>query len=217
MAGTKPFQVSGVCGSTASNVFKVHFTRPLSAIPQIRAYDCNAVFPNTDNTTTAAFDIFIGSAGNGNKSMLHFLDTTRGGPPTLGWRTNSISGAGVATCLMKGDSSYLQFRYSTASVAVAGASLKWNALVYVPSDVVPNMTKLHNVSIRFQFTSTTPTVSFYGNSIRDNGTELAPAWATIVTDTSGIKFTSASGTYTSLLANIPLSGEEATEKAWATT
>lgn len=212
-----PFKVHGACTSTAQYVFKVSFSQPLSSVPNLRAYDNAASYPNTDSTTTTVFRIFVGSTGNSNKPMLHFLDTTRSGPSATNWYTASTIGAGVATCLMKGDTSYLQFRYSTASIALANPSVYWNSLVRVPYDVYPTMNKHHNVVIRYTFTSTAPTVSFWANNTHAGGTGDVPVWGSIQTDVSGVRFGSSTATNLSILGEIPLTGQQVTKTAWVTT
>ena len=210
---TYPFLVSGACASVAQNVFKVRFSQPLSSVPNLRAYDNANVFPATGAGTATTYTIFQGSAGNSNKSMLYFADTTRGGPAASTWWVGAVDSGALATIRMLGDVAYLQFRYSAASM-VANASLNWNALVETPADVNPTMSRLHDIVCRYSFTSTIPTVLFFANNEHAGGTEAVPVWGTITTDSQGVRFSSAAGTNTSMLANIPLAGVEITKKAW---
>ena len=215
---TYPFKVSGACASIAKNVFKVRFSQPLSSVPSLRAYDNDQTFPNTGALTSNAFVIFAGSTGNSNESMLIMVDTTRGRGTGSQWFTGAQTGAGgFATVRMFGDTTYLQFRYSSASM-IANASLFWNALLEVPSDVNPTMSRLHDVTTRYTFTSTIPVVEFFANNADEDagggGTDETPAWGTITTDSEGVRFGSTLATRTSVLANIPLSGLEITRTAW---
>ncbi|MCK9369435.1 hypothetical protein M0R04_05815 [Candidatus Dojkabacteria bacterium] len=215
---TYPFKVNGACVSTDKNVFKVKFSERLSSLPQLRAYDNNADYPNSDTTVATTFRIFQGSAANNNRPMLYFIDTARVGPSSSSWYAEATYAAGVATCMMCGDASYLTPRYSIASM-VANASITWNALLRVPCDVNPTMTKLHNIVCRYTFTSTIPVVNFYANNKHEGGTNGVPVWGTITDGSVGIRFGSAAATHTSILANIPLitvASLENTETAWVT-
>jgi len=211
---TYPFKVH--CNGTTKNAFKATFSEELSAAPQIRIYDNSATYPSTDSSTSTSFRIFKGSTVNSNLPMVHFVDTSGGPPSTVGWHTQSTYAAGVATCIMAGDASYLTFRVSGAQLN-AGGSVHWNAVVKTPSDVYPTLSKLHNVVLRYQYTGDSPTVTFYANNEHEGGTGLSPVWGTITADSHGVKFGSATATNTSILANIPLTGQEVTTTAWVTT
>ena len=213
---TYPFKVSGACASVAKRVFKVKFSQPLSSVPNLRCYDNSNTFPATDSSTATTFTIFKGSSANSNKPMIIFIDTTRSGPAASTWYSSATIGSAKATVRMAGDASYLQFRYSSASM-VANASLTWNGLVETPCDVNPTMTRLHNVVVRYTFTSTIPVVQFFANNQHEGGTEAVPVWGTITSDSQGIRFGSASATNSSILANIPLgatASTEITKTAW---
>lgn len=214
-----PKKVFGALPSTSQNVFKVKFSQPLSSVPSLRAFDNDQTFPDTGNLTTAAYSIF--TAGSMSRSMLRCVDTTRAGPNSTGWYLSPSATTGaVATVQMKGNTDYLQFRYTAASM-VAGASLLWSGLLLVPDSVNPTFSRLHDLAVRYTFTSTIPVVVFYANSETGGGTNATPVWATVGTASgatlSGIRFGSATATNTNILANIPLSGVEVTKTAWIAT
>lgn len=210
-----PFKINGACASTQKNVRRIRFTRPLSSVPTVRAYDNAAVYPTTDGTTTTAFRIFQGTSVNGNQSMLIYLDTKHSGPPDPSWWT-SASSSSSSTVLMEGNNAFLTFRYSASSM-VAGATLTMNAIMVVPSDINPTADMLHNVVCRYTFTGSIPTIQFTANNEHAGGTDASPAWGTITTDTHGIKFASGSATNSAILATIPLTGTLHTKTAWVTT
>jgi len=214
-----PKKIFGALPSTTKNVFKVKFSQPLSSVPSLRGFDNDQTFPNTGNLTTAAYSIF--TAGSLGKSMLRCVDTTRAGSNASNWYKSPQATTGAAaTVQMKGNTDYLQFRYSAASM-VANASLTWNSVLLVPSSVNPTFSRLHSLAVRYTFTSTIPVVVFYGNNFSGGGTDAVPVWATVGTAVgatlSGIRFGSATATNTSILANIPLSGVEVTKTAWIAT
>lgn len=216
---TYPFLVSGAGPTIAKNVFKVKFSESLSSLPNIRAYDNNQTFPNTGNLTTVAFGIFTGNYSNDSKPMLHFLDTSRQASSATNWYTTSTIKAGAATCMMKGNISYLTPRYSAASM-VANASLTWNALIKTPYGCYPTIGRLHDVVVRFTFVGNTPSVTFYANNKHAGGTDASPAWGTITPDTNGVRFGSSTATNSSIIANIPLVASasfEVTTTAWIAT
>jgi hypothetical protein len=210
-----PFKVSGACASVAKNVRRIEFSRPLSSVPNVRAYDNAATYPTTDSTTTSAFRIFAGTAVNSNTSMLIYLDTKQGGPAASTWWTGATSSSS-STVQMEGDTAFLTFRYSASSM-VAGATLTMNAIMVIPSDINPTADMLHNVVCRYTFTGSIPTVQFHANNETAGGTEATPVWGTITTDTHGIKFASGIATLSSIVATIPLTGTLHTKSMFVTT
>jgi len=123
------YRISGACASSSRNVFKIKFSEALSSVPFVKAYDTRpleANFYEAGTSTLSKYDIFKGTVGNGYRPMLNAIDTTRGAPSSQ-WYTTSTIGLGIATCLLDGVDSYLQFRYSLASLT-AGASLTFNCI-----------------------------------------------------------------------------------------
>lgn len=215
---TYPFKIANCGPFNAKKIFKVKFSQPLSSVPELRCYDNSQTYPNTGELTTSSYIVFAGSTANGNKPMLMMVDTTRVSPGVTSWYTQATIGAGVATCMMKGDTSYLKFRYSSASM-VANASLTWNALMKVPHDVNPTMTRQHDVTVRYTYTSTIPNVEFFANNQHAGGNDSVAVWGTITPDSQGVRFGSSTATNTSILANIPLAvlaSWEVTYSGWVT-
>lgn len=215
---TYPFKVCGTGSKRLRNVFRVKFSQPLSSVPYLKCYDNAAAFPNTDSSTSTLYKIFKGSTGNEEKPMLAYHSTCRGSTYADDWYSLATISAGTFIALMSGDASYLKFDYSVASIDVAlGTCLYWHAQMSVPYDVNPTFTKHHNVCFVYTFTSTIPTIWFHANNYHEGGTDGSPVWGTITTDTNGVRFGSSTATNTSILANIPISGEEKTETAWIST
>lgn len=219
---TYPFKVSGACRSTDNNVYRVKFSQPISSVPELRCYDNANTFPVVGASTATTFTIFQGSAAmiaNANgKGMLIFLDTRRAGPAASNWyAAPEITGA-KATVRMCGDKAYLKFRYSaTAASLVANSYFTWNSIMEVPCDVNPTMSRLHDVVVRYTFTSTIPAVSFHANNLHAGGSNAVPAWGTITPSSQGVRFGAVTATNTSILANIPLAATaslEVTRTGW---
>jgi len=218
---TYPFKVSGACRSTDNNVFRVKFSQPISSVPELRCYDNSNTFPVIGNSTATTFTIFQGSGANAGKSMLIFLDTRRAGPAASNWYASPEVLGAKATIRMCGDKAYLKFRYSsTAASLVANTYFTWNAIMEVPCDVNPTLTRLHDVVVRYTFTSTIPVVSFHANNLHAGGSNAVPCWGTVTPSTHGIRFGAVTATNTSILANIPLGATaslEVTRTAWVAT
>lgn len=210
------FPVIGACASVAKNVFKVKFTQALSAVPYITSYGSSTAFPLTGVSTATTTPIFTGNYSNSNKPIIHAIDTTREGPPSSSWYLASTIMAGAATCMLKGDASYLQFRYSVGSLT-ANASLTYNTLLKIPYGCYPTMDFQHDMVVWFTYTGPAPNVQFYANNGHLGGTESAPQWTEIVSGSQGAIYGNAVATNWSVYVNIPLvstASFEVTKTIW---
>lgn len=209
------FSVKGAGSKISKNVFKFKFTEALSSIPVLKAYDASTAFPITDSITSVSNDIFVGTVGNGLQPMLAAVDTCRVATPVTNWFAQAVYGVAVATCLLRGDDSYLQFRYSLASLT-ANASVTFNLQAKIPSDATTELNMRHDYVFGFTYTGPAPNITMYANSETAGGTEATPVWVAVVQNTYGIRLARADSTELDMRADIPPSGQKKTEKAWVT-
>lgn len=204
-------RVAGYGSTVAKNVFKVTFVYPLSSKVHYEAYDNAQTFPQTDTLTTTGNDVF--GLGAGEYPMIALRDTTNG---TAGAGTNwfpASPNANTATInFLKGLVYYVTQQGATLSSA--GGSITFNMQASIPASAQTDSSMQADIVVRYTFTSTTPNVTWWFNSVSDSGTMYVPVWATMIPDSHGIYHTKIGLTVAPYLANIPETGQEKTLNAW---
>ena len=184
-----PLKVTGAGNQNARNVFRVVFSQALSTAPQLEAWDNILDFPSrTSPGSSAAKEVFTGTAGNGNIPMLYAVDTSSAEPGD-DWKPAAATAGSANPNRLEGSTSYV-----TATVTPgAGESMYFNLGIEVPYDAsVPSTSSLaHVVQIRYRYSGTTPVVSFYANE----GTEASPTWTQLTPGTHGIRYCNAGTTW----------------------
>lgn len=158
-----PFQPVGIGQNAAKNVFKVTFSQDLSTIPKLKAFD-------DYNMDSVANTLFVGTAANGYKSLIGGIGCTVA-PSASWWPSTEIEGVAVdGASLLNGNSGFCLLASSTPE---ADDSVYFNLDYNIPYDLEPSDNTNHVVGIEYQYTGTTPTVTWYGN---DGGSEGSPSW-----------------------------------------
>lgn len=196
---------------TYQEVFKVHFNHPLSSRVTIECYDNNSTYPNTSNLTTTNNDVFGLSANE--KSMIAMHENSVSGPAATNWFPTDYWSNNGSVNLMKGSTYYITQQSGTLSSA-GGGSILFNIQLKIPASTQTSSSMGFDILVRYTFTSTTPTVSWYANAAV---TQFTTRWAIVTPNTVGLLHTRA-GTSSSgpFRANIPVTGQEKTAEGWIT-
>jgi hypothetical protein len=199
-----PLKVTGAGNnSTAINCYKVSFTKALSSAPVYKAWDNSQTFPAKDDAgSTTDKQIFIGTAGNGNKPMLSLVDTSTSAPASA-WKPASATAGSANPNRLKGSVNYV----TATKTPAADEYITFNTCLEVPSDAsVPSTTSMNALlEITYTYTGDAPTVAWYANE----GTEGTPTWTQFTPGDHGIRFCNASadvGTSATWKLSLPTSG-----------
>ena len=157
--------------STAREVFYFLTTQTLSSLIKYEAYDNDQTFPTVDSVTTTVNNVLAGTAGNSNKSMVCLVDVTNAAPASA-WKPASATGGEANPNRLKGTVNYVE---QDGSALTAGTRAKFNMVVEVPSDATTVMDMGFDLTVRYTYTGSVPTVSFQYNS----GSEGTPGYTTI--------------------------------------
>jgi hypothetical protein len=199
------------------NVFKVSFNHPLSSKVRYECYDNDQTYPAVDDNNTAVAHNVFGVWGT-SLSMIALRDTTNGaGAATMNWFPAATAANTATINRMKGLTWYVTQQGATLSTSPG--SLYFNMQVEVPATSQTSWNMQFDLQLRYTFTSTTPTLTWYFNQVVGGtaGTGTVPVFATMPPGTWGIRHcragTAEAGPY---LANIPATGVELTEESWIT-
>jgi len=198
--------------SVARNVFgfKIGASDALSSLIKYECYDNDQTFPAVDTVMTTSNDIFVGTSGNSNKSMICLVDTSNAAP-TSAWKPASATAGEANPNRMKGQTNYVE---QDGSVLSNDGRATFNMVIEIPSDATTAMAMGFDLLVRYTYTqSSAPTVSFQINE----GTEGTPTWTTLTPGTHGIKHCRSGSSSSDCYANIPESSTEDTAEAWALT
>lgn len=206
---------SGEEGFAAQYVVAINFNHPLSSKVRLECYDNNQTFPAVDSATATSNDVFGLTSGYAT-TMIAMRDTTNGtaGAGTS-WFPTAYAASNTATInLMAGLAHYITQQGATLSTA-GGGTVYFNVWCNIPASTQTDDLMGFDISARYSFISTTPTVSWWFNNGENSGTEASPVWASIISGSWGIVHcksgTSAAGPF---LANIPETGAEKTVEGW---
>jgi hypothetical protein len=200
-------------GSTARNVFRLTFSQALSSPPLYKMWDSASVFPATGALVTTANTVFAGTAGNGNIPMISLVDTSSGSPAGS-WKPGSATAGSANPNRMMGSTNYVT---ATATPGAAG-SITWNEVLELPSDATTSSSMGVDLEITYQYTGTTPVLTWAVNDDGAGGTEGAPVWTTLTPGTHGLRHTKA-GTVSGgpYYLDIPPAGTIDSAMGWVTT
>ena len=204
MADSK--MVVGFGGSDDLNVFKFKATQALSADVRLEAWDNDLVFPLRDATgATTDHEIF-------DTPMIRGYMFTTGDTPAADWDETVTATTGAANPnLLKGEVNYCSKAAETDPDDGGDVdSVRFNLGVRVPSTAEPSDNFNFLIQIRYSFSGTTPTPTFWYNNETDGGTEAVPSWSAITPDTHGIKPMD-TGSTTPFTLTIPYSGNQDAE------
>ena len=204
-----PGRAVGGGSSLGKNVFKITFTRPLASKVTYEAYDNDQTFPDTDTQTTTDNDVF--GLGAGEDPMVALRDTTNGTSTGTSWFPDTAQSNTSTINFLKGTTYYVTQQGATVS---AGGSITFNMQCKVPASTQTDSTLGFNLTIRYSYISTTPTVNYYFNS-DDGGTDATPSWAELTPGTHGFVHTrlntATAGPY---YVDIPATGQTKTSSIW---
>lgn len=192
--------------STARNVLGVQFTvNGLAAPPVYEAYD-GGVFPVLGGLTTSLNTILVGTAGNGNESMLCLVDTSAGAPVSA-WKTAGQAGAS--------NPNRLRGQVSTVTAGIiptVGERITYNMAVEIPSDVTTLSSMTHDLVLRYAYTGVAPSLIWAFNE----GTEGVPVWTAYTPNTHGVRHTQSGSGTGQYNMPIPVVGTVDTAEGWIT-
>lgn len=177
-----PFQITGAGNQNKRYVFRVLFSEDLATAPSIEAWDNAETFPErTTDGATVANEVFTGTTANGEIPMLYAVSTTSESPGD-DWKPSTATAGAENPNRLMGDTSYV----TDPTTPSAGESIYFNLGIEVPYDAtVPSTESLaHTIQIRYRYSGTEPTVTFYGNE----GTETSPSWTEITPGTNGVRY-----------------------------
>lgn len=200
--------IMGYGGTASRYVMAVNFgASPLSSKVKYECYDNDkTTFPSIDTLLTTANDIFSLAS----QSMIYLHDTTSAGPGATTWAYSGPYAGGNTGSLnfMKGTTDFVTQQGATLS---SGGTIFYNMRCKVISTVQTSSDMGFDLLVRYTFTSTTPTVTFFANGITGSDFPTSPKWVLATPGTMGVVHcrigTTVAGPY---LANIPTSGNELT-------
>lgn len=197
--------------STARNVFRLTFSKSLALQPVWEAYD-GGTYPAQGILTSTDNDVFVGTAGNGNKPMLGLVATSLAAP-TASWLPAAPVLGGAVANRLKGQNNWV----IDPTIPTAGTSITFNMVLEVPSDASPSATMGADLLSRFTYSGAAPSLTWSYNDSAAGGTEGSPVWTTWTPGTHGIRHcqtgTVSGGPYT---AKIPVAGVQTTTEGWVT-
>ena len=195
-----PFKPTGIGQVAAKNVFRINFSEALSAIPELHAWD-------DFNLDSIANKVFTGTTVNSDLPMIGAIGVSSA--PSASWYTSSlVAGAAEgAASLLKGNTGYCLL---DTTAPIADGEVFFNFDFKFPSDVLPSDTMSFALSLLYNFTGATPTVTWFANE----GTEGTPVWTALTDqpkDSAGaatvIRPSDTGGTGVGDTVTIPSSGE----------
>jgi len=195
--------------STARNVFKVAFSQNTSNIPTLEAWD-----DYTFATTT--HEIFTGTSGNSNLSMIGAIATTPGlTAPASDWMPAAPSAGGAQANRLKGVTNYVNLDSAAINIAVRDY-VTFNSNWEIPADAsIPADMALVFV-IKFTYSGAAPVLTWSFNDSVGGGTEGTPVWTSMTPGVAGnkIKPADSGSTYPSIVLHRPLAGVVDSGEVW---
>ena len=198
-----PSKISGAGPNDATKCIKVIFSQTLSTAPKIEAWDNAGTFPGKDSSgSTTAKEIFTGTVNNG---YIPCLAAWSGGsesdgikPGKTDWHPISATAGSANPNLLKGTTNFV----TCTNTPSATGNIVFNVSLKIADDMtVPSTTSMaHLIQVRYTYTGTAPTLTFYYN---DGGDDTTPVWLTFAPGTDGIRFCDTgtiAGTYVLTLA-----------------
>jgi len=204
-----PFKPTGIGQVAAFNVIRINFSEALSAIPELHAWD-------DFNLDTIANKVFTGTAVNSNLPMIGAIGLNAA--PAASWYVSSlIAGAAEnAASLLKGNDG---FCFLDSTNPLANGDVFFNFDFRFPDDVLPSDTMAFALSVLYNFTGATPSVSWFANE----GTEGAPVWTSLTDQPKGsagaatvIRPSDTGGTGVGDTVTIPASGQAFPDEIFVT-
>jgi hypothetical protein len=207
-----PFKPSNIGQNAAYQVFRVSSDQALSTNPKLKAFD-NYLMNSNTNT------IFAGTGDNGTKPMVGGIGLAAA--PAANWfPSTEVVGSAVGTgSLLKGSTGFCLL---TSTAPGAGENFFFNIDYYIPSDVTTSSSLNHVMAVEYQYTGSTPSLSWHANS----GTEAVPVWTSIISSKKGSSPISGQSELRPASAgegfdgtnnfklNIPSSGQEFVDEIW---
>jgi len=192
--------------SAAQNVIKVTFSEATSDIPKLMAYD-DYNFATTDH------EVFGGTVGNGNKSMISAVATTDGAP-VASWKPASATPGGATINRLKGATSYVNL---SAAALAAGESVMFNLCWEIPSDAAIPSDLFAVFMIEFNYPGAAPIITWEVNDNEDGGSDGTPSWTTLTPGTGGNKVNpaDAGSTPANITLHRPPTGVQDIGEVWA--
>jgi hypothetical protein len=167
-----PFKVVGAGQVAAKNVFRIHFSQALSAIPELHAWD-------NFNLSTVAHKIFTGTTVNENKPMIGAIGLSAA-PSAAWWPAAAVAGAAVnAASRLIGNDGYCLL---SAAAPLADSAVFFNLDYRFPADALPGDDFSAALSVTYKFTGDVPSVTWAAN---DGGTEELPVWTALTSQPKG--------------------------------
>lgn len=165
------FKPTGIGQVAAKNVIRVTTSQPLSTNPKFQGWD-------DENLNTTLNDIFVGTAGNGNKPMVGAIGMLV--QPSASWWVEAlIAGAAVNNgSLLKGS---LGFVLLTSTPPGVSGQMFINLDYRIPHDLDPAAIVAHSLSLEIQYTGPPPSLTWEANK----GTEGTPVWQALVSSIKG--------------------------------
>lgn len=193
--------------SDAVNVLRATFSEATSNIPKLMAFD-------DYNFTTTAKEIFTGTVGNGNKSMLCAIANTDGPPADPAWKPTTAVPGGATANRLKGATSYVNL--SSAAIN-AGGSVLFNMCWEIPSDASIPSDLFAVVMIEFNYPGSAPVITWEINDNEDGGTEATPSWTVLAPGTEGnaLKPADSGSTPSNITLHRPPTGVQDAAEVWA--
>lgn len=197
---------------TDRNIFSVLFDQDLSGLCKYKAWDNNALWPQTGALTSVSNAIFV-KGNHASGSMICLIDTT-GGAPVQDWKaTIPADQAESNPNRLKGNTYYVEQDGSNVS---AGGRITFNMVIEVDSSALTTDNMGFDLEVEYSYTGTAPAPVFQFSPV--GNTEGAPGWTTITQDALGVKHCrlNSGPSGGDFYANIPASGQEDTVEAWVT-
>ena len=189
--------VGGGGANNAAKCFKIVFSQALAAAPKIEAWDNSSVYPATDAYgSTTAKEVFTGTTDNGSIPCLAAWSggaEATGNKPGSNWHPSSATAGSANPNLLKGSTNYV----TCTNTPGAGGNIVFNLSLKIADDMsIPSASSMaHVIQIRYTYSGTAPTLSFYYN---DGGSETTPSWTVLSPGTYGVRFCNSgtlAGTY----------------------